>query len=356
MSSQRQRQPELRQGTRRLTDVADDGDTDAVSEEQQYQEQGVCPECDSTHVTDDGSETVCGDCGLVITDQTIDRGPEWRSFDDGENGTNARRTGAPVTEMLHDKGLTTQISWQNKDANGQTLSARKRKRMGRLRKWQERCRTSDSKERNVKHAITEIDRMASALGLPENIRETASVIYQKAVEEDLLIGRSIEGMTTASLYAAARQGNVPRTFDEFAPVSKVDALEVKRAYRHLNQNLGLNIQPARPEEYLPRLCSELDVDDEVKRRTRDILSDTEGEAWRSGKNPIGLAAAAIYAAGVIECPKEYTQSDIGEAADISDVTIRNRYRQFLESYSDHNTDSRMPAGVQRQSGVTADSD
>ena len=47
--------------------------------------------------------------------------------------------------------------------------------MHRLRKWQERIRTKDAGERNLQFALSEIDRMASALGVPRSVREVADV-------------------------------------------------------------------------------------------------------------------------------------------------------------------------------------
>ncbi|WP_275264639.1 transcription initiation factor IIB, partial [Halobellus captivus] len=149
-----------------------------------------CPECGSTDLKtdDERGETVCGDCGLVVDEDSIDRGPEWRAFDSAERDKKSR-VGAPTTNLMHDKGLSTNIGWQNKDAYGNSLSSTQRQKMQRLRTWNERFRTRDSKERNLKQALGEIDRMASALGLPENVRETASVIYRRALDEDLLPGR-----------------------------------------------------------------------------------------------------------------------------------------------------------------------
>src|SRR6056297_2930716 len=189
-----------------------------TEEEEQVEEESeqstACPECGGHVITDDEhGETVCGDCGLVITEDSVDRGPEWRAFDASERDSKSR-VGAPTTQTMHDKGLSTSIDWRNKDAYGNSLGTRQRQKMQRLRKWNERFRTRDSKERNLKQALGEIDRMASALGLPENVRETASVIYRRALDEDLLPGRSIEGVSTACVYAAARQAGVPRSLDE----------------------------------------------------------------------------------------------------------------------------------------------
>jgi transcription initiation factor TFIIB len=290
----------------------------------------LCPECGGALQTDEAqAETVCGDCGLVVDEAAIDRGPEWRAFDAGEKDQKSR-VGAPTTKMMHDDGLSTNIGWQNKDAYGNALSASQRQKMQRLRTWNERFRTRDHKERNLKQALGEIDRMASALGLPENVRETASVIYRRALAEDLLPGRSIEGIATASLHAAARMGNVPRSLDEMAAVSRVDQPTFKRAYRYIVRELSLEVQPADPLEYLPRFASELDLSDETERRARELLETAKRQNVHSGKSPVGLAAAAIYAAGVL-CNDALTQSEVSAATDMSEVTIRNRYQELLQA-------------------------
>ena len=303
-------------------------------EEEQSEETGeevlVCPECAGNLASDaEHGETVCEECGLVVDEEEIDPGPEWRAFDSKEKD-NKSRVGAPTTNMMHDKGLSTNIGWQDKDAYGNSLSSRQREKMQRLRTWNERFRTRDSKERNLKQALGEIDRMASALGLPENVRETASVIYRRALDEDLLPGRSIEGVSTASLYAAARQAGTPRSLDEIAAVSRVDKDEIARTYRYVVRELSLEIQPADPESYVPRFASDLDLSEEVERRARQLLQNAKQEGVHSGKSPVGLAAAAVYAASLLTNEK-VTQSEVSEVANISEVTIRNRYHELLEA-------------------------
>jgi len=230
---------------------------------------------------------------------------------------------------MHDKGLSTNIGWQDKDAYGRSLSSRQRQKMQRLRTWNERFRTRNSKERNLKQALGEIDRMSSALGLPKDVRETASVIYRRALEEDLLPGRSIEGVATSSLYAAARQMGTPRSLDEMANVSRIEDMEFKRTYRYVVRELGLEVKPADPASYVPRFASDLDLSEEVERRSRELLSRAQSNGVTSGKSPVGLAAAAIYAAALL-CNERVTQSDVGEVANVSEVTIRNRYQELLE--------------------------
>ncbi|QLH81406.1 transcription initiation factor IIB [Halosimplex pelagicum] len=291
-----------------------------------------CPECDGRVVEhEDRGEATCAECGLVLDEDAIDRGPEWRSFEDGDRDGKSR-VGAPTTELMHDRGLSTNIGWRDADAYGETLSARKRARMQRLRTWDERFRAKDAQERNLKQAFGEIDRMASALDLSEPVRETAGALYRRAVEAELLPGRSIEGMATASLYAATRQHGAPRRVTEFADVSRVRKKRVQRAYRYLKQELGLAIEPEDPTRYVPQFASSLDVSDEAERLARELLDVAKREGAHSGKSPAGLAAAAIYAAANLTNEK-LTQAAVSSVADVSRVTIRDRYQELLDVYA-----------------------
>ena len=305
----------------------------ASEAESRAESENTCPECGGNLVSDEvHGETVCAECGLVVAEDSVDRGPEWRAFDSAERDSKSR-VGAPTTKMMHDKGLSSTIGWEDKDAYGRTLSSRQRQKMQRLRTWDERFRTRNSKERNLKQALGEIDRMASALGLPENVREMASVIYRRALEEDLLPGRSIEGVATAALYAAARQSGVPRSLDEVAAVSRVPEMEFKRTYRYIVRELSLEVQPADPESYVPRFAAELDISEEAEHRARELLKAAKEAGVHSGKSPVGLAAAAVYAAPLLTNEK-ITQSAVAEVTNVSEVTIRNRYKELLEAADD----------------------
>ena len=229
-------------------------------EEGEVESEGVrgCPECGSENLvkSSDRSELVCDDCGLVVEEEKIDPGPEWRAFNHQERQEKSR-VGAPTTQTMHDKGLTTTIDWKDKDAYGRSISSKKRSQMHRLRKWQERIRTKDAGERNLQFALSEIDRMASALGVPRSVREVASVIYRRALKEDLIRGRSIEGVATSALYAACRKEGIPRSLEEISEVSRVERKEIGRTYRYISQELGLEMEPVDPKKYVPRFCSEL---------------------------------------------------------------------------------------------------
>jgi len=192
-------------------------------DKQKIEETVKCPECGSTHLSRDYSraELVCRDCGLVIDQDLIDHGPEWRAFDSEQREKRAR-TGAPMTYTIHDKGLSTMIGWTNRDSYGKSIPTRNRAQLYRMRKWQRRIRISDATERNLAIALSNLDRMSSGMGLPRTVRETAAMIYRKAALKNLIRGRSIEGVSAAALYAACRQCLVPRTLDEISSIARID--------------------------------------------------------------------------------------------------------------------------------------
>lgn len=289
-----------------------------------------CPDCGSTHLSRDYSraELVCNKCGLVIDEDFIDHGPEWRAFDSDQKEKRAR-VGAPMTYTIHDKGLSTEIDWANKDSYGKTIPTRNRAQLYRLRKWQRRIRIADATERNLALALTNLDRMASGLGLPRMVRETAAMIYRKAALKNLIRGRSIEGISAAALYAACRQCHVPRTLDEISHVAHIPRKEIGRNYRFVSKEIKLKLLPTAPEDYISRFCSELKLGAEVQVKAMEILKLAAEKALIIGRGPTGNAAAAIYIASVL-CGDRRTQREVADIAGVTEVTIRNRYKEIVK--------------------------
>jgi len=297
---------------------------------QKIEETVKCPECGSTYLSRDHSraELVCKNCGLVIDEDFIDYGPEWRAFDSNQREKRAR-TGAPMTYTIHDKGLSTMISWKNRDSYGKSIPTRNRAQLYRLRKWQRRIRISNSTERNLATALSALDRMASGMGLPRTVRETAAMIYRKAVLKNLIRGRSIEGVSSAALYAACRQCNVPRTLDEISNASSMSRKDIGRTYRYITRELGLKLMPTSPQDYIPRFCSALKLSADVQAKTLEIIKGAVDRKLTSGRGPIGIAAASLYIATIL-CGERRTQREVAEVASVTEVTIRNRYKELAE--------------------------
>jgi transcription initiation factor TFIIB len=272
-------------------------------------------------------ELICRKCGTILEDNLIDDGPEWRAFNTQERSKRSR-VGSPTSFTVHDKGLSTQIGWEDRDSYGKKLSPNQRSQIYRLRKWHVRSRVHSSVDRNLAQAMSELDRLSSQLGLPKSVKETASVIYRNAIHKRLIRGRSIEAMIAAAAYAAARQRRVPRTLDEIARNSRVNKKELGRCYRLMIHELNLKIPLANPTDYIVRFAADLKLTGTTARRAIDLVNEAKQKGLTAGKDPTGLAAAAIYISGIVEGERR-TQREIADTATVTEVTVRNRYKELV---------------------------
>ncbi|WP_407393164.1 transcription initiation factor IIB [Methanobrevibacter sp.] len=290
-----------------------------------------CPLCNSTEriVDNQRAEISCALCGLVLDESLVDNGPEWRAFDH-EQRDKRTRVGAPLTYTISDKGLTTTIDWKNKDSNGRMISERNRAQMYRLRKWNKRLRVSRAGERNLAHALSEIDRVSSKLDLPRSpVREDASVIYRQATKKQLIRGRSIESMVAASIYTACRRCDIPRTLEEISEMSQVPKKQIGKNYRFLARELNIKLKPTSPVDYIPRFATRLGLSNKVQIKAIDIINISMKNGFNSGKGPTGVAAAALYIASMLLGERK-SQKVVAGVAGVTEVTIRNRYKELSE--------------------------
>ncbi len=284
-----------------------------------------CPECTSINLfwNREKGEVICKDCGLVIEDKMVDFGQEWREFDP-DSGQKKRRAGAPMTYTQYDQGLGTEVG---RTGDLFKLKSKSRNKFFRLRKWQSRISTAI--ERNLKLALSELKRVSSFLKLPASVEEEAARIYTLAVQRGLVRGRSMESVVSGALYAACRRHDVPRTLDELSEASGIEKKEIGRTYRFVTRELGINILPSNPADYIARFASALKLSAEAQSKSIEILEAAQKEELTSGRGPTGIAAAALYVSALINNEKR-TQREVADVAGVTEVTIRNRYKELLE--------------------------
>ena len=285
-----------------------------------------CPECGSANLIHDydTGETVCGDCGLVLYGQMMDKGPEWRAFTQEEKASRSR-VGMPTSYSVHDKGLSTAIGQIDRDAFGRRLPLSTRLLMWRLKKWQIRSRAHSSVDRNLAQAMAELDRLSDKVYIPGPIKEKAAVIYRKALDKRLVRGRSIAAITAAAAYAACRGSGTPRALHEIAEASLVDKRDVARCYRLLLHELDMHMPIADPLTYVSKIAERTGISGKTQGIAIRILREARKKRAAAGKDPMGLAAAALYIA-CLQNNEKKTQKDIAEAAGVTEVTVRNRYK------------------------------
>lgn len=284
-----------------------------------------CPNCGKRTLVEDSNsgELSCSNCGIVVSEKSVDQGPEWRSF--SEDSANRIRTGAPISITRKDMGLSTIIGRSNRDASGRSLGAPMRSSFDRLRRWDSRALAHGSAERNLALALVELEKMGDKLVVSQAVKERAAYIYRKALERGLLRGRSINGIAAAALYAAFRDTETPRTIKDVVSVSNLSRKSIARDYRILVREMDMSMPVADAAKNVNRIASKVGMSEKTIRKAVEIVRITERREISAGKAPMGLAGSALYLAGVME-GEVRTQKEIAEAAGVTEVTVRNRYK------------------------------
>ncbi|TFG32457.1 transcription initiation factor IIB [Candidatus Thorarchaeota archaeon] len=289
----------------------------------------VCMGCGQNIFTEDYTrgEHTCTVCGLVASERTVDSGPEWRAFTAEERNARAR-TGSPMTLTIADKGISTTIDWRNRDANGRVIGGNTRAAIYRMRKWHIRSMLHSSQHRNLGIAMNELQRLSSQLGVPRDVRETAALIYRKSLFKKLVRGRSIESVVAASVYLACRIHRIPRPLDEIVTETNVDRKQVGHSVRRIVSGISINVPLPSAKDLIPRVSSDLMLEGRTIKKATEIINQAKEKYVTIGKAPGGIAGAALYIAGILEEDRR-TQREIAQASRVTEVTIRNRYKELV---------------------------
>lgn len=285
----------------------------------QYQlNSGKCPKCNGGPIITDSEtgERVCSNCGMCATEHIVYDVKEFSA---------STQNGPEISITKPGMGLPTTVDSRDKDAGG--ASVLDRAAMKRLRMWDARSQALEPEDRNLKQAMEELKMYAEKITVPQAVRERAAYIYRKALEKNMVRGRSITGMVLASLYAACRGLGVPKTLKDLAAVSTMKKKDIGRCYRLLLRDLDLTMPVPPPQEYIPRIASKADLSEPIKREAYSILKRAADAGIQPGKAPMGLAGAALYVA-CLKFAAGRTQKDIAVAAEITEVTIRNRFKSL----------------------------
>ncbi|NPA05487.1 MAG: transcription initiation factor IIB [Crenarchaeota archaeon] len=297
-----------------------------MSHSEREEKYGSCPP-EYIVFDEERGEYICTLTGEVVEEAAIDLGPEWRAYTPEEKARRSR-VGAPLSHVLPDYGVLTTMGTY-RDATGRKLEARARLEAERLRRLQAKLRTTTSLERNIEQAAREITRLVEALSLPRSIIDDAMLIYRQAAEKGLVRGRSLESVAAAAVYAACRLRSIPKTLDEISDLVKGGRKEVARCYRLLIRELRIRMPLADPTRYVSKIVSALSLSSRVEKRAIEILLQARRLGLTAGKDPAGLAAAAVYIAA-LELNERRTQKEIAQAAGVTEVTVRNRYKELVQ--------------------------
>lgn len=295
----------------------------------------MCSMCKSGKtVTDpESGELICRNCGLVISDKAQESRPEWRAFT-SEEANDRSRTGIPSSLARHDMGLSTVIGRTDRDASGRAIDISMRSTMGRLRAWDFRTQAHSPTDRNLRQAFSELDRLKDKLRLSDAAVEKTAYIYRKAQERGLVRGRTISAMVGAAIYIACRETGTSRTLKDIAEIGNIKRKDLARIYRIVVMELDLKIPMIDPMKCIVRVANRANLSERTKRMAMSIMKNVTKSGISAGKDPMGLAASVLYLA-CLNSGESKTQTDIADAAGVTEVTVRNRYKN-LKSQLDLN--------------------
>ncbi len=289
-----------------------------------------CPECNSTKLNYDAQrgELICSNCGLVVEESHIDSSQEWRAYNQEQFNKRAR-TGSPKSLLTYDN-YGSVISYSNRDIFGNKISPKKASQMFRLRTLQRRAVFQYGTERNLLFALSEIRRIGSQINLPQKVLETASLIYRKILKSGLIRGRSTEALVAASIYLACRLQNQPETLEDVCKETRLSKKKLAKNYRLLLNNLNMKMPLTNIETKLEKYGNSMQFPTKVINEAKEILQKAKATKITVGKNPNSLVAAALYISAIknnIHC----AQKDISSKCQITEVTLRNRYKEFVKA-------------------------
>ena len=264
-------------------------------------------------------EIVCGGCGLILVQNLADASYENNGYTQ-EDFMKQTRTGPATSLTMFDKGLSTVIG-SNKDSSGNALPSKTKYEFNRLRTWDQRSKSR--KTATLSKAFTLLHSMKTKLGVPDNVVENAAYIYRKIVSAKLTRGRTMASLISASLYAACREHNIPRTLDDIAKAGNVERRILSRDLRTIIKKLGLNLNQYDTASFISKISNNMNLKEKTKRGAFEILKRCEEEEITAGKHPVAQAAASLYISCILN-GERVSQKKFSVEAGVSDVTIRNR--------------------------------
>ena len=276
-------------------------------------------------------EIACGSCGIVSSDQIVDQGSESVGSNPNDYMNNSR-VGAKRSLKMIDMGLSTIIEAKDRDVTGKPLSLENRRMFYRLRMWDRNSRSAAS-SKSFQKAFILLDAISSKLGLPESVVEETAYLFRKIAARKILAGRSTSAMLCATIYITCRITDTPRTLQDVVEAGNIKKKVLQRTYRFLAKELDLSPEAYSPSEFVTRIAKGLTLSEKTQRLAFKILDLCAKKQVSTSKNPMAMAAAAVYLASTIT-GESVSQLKISKISGISAVTIRERKKEIVMKIGD----------------------
>lgn len=286
---------------------------------------------------------VCSETGEVLAENIISDEREWHAYTPEEKHRRPR-AGDIVSYAKPYLGVRAALA-PPRETVGKRISRAAR---GVRRERVKLGRTLAEVER----AVTLIVDVANRLDLPDPVKEEAARLYREAVEKGLARGRSTASLALATLYIACRKYRTAYMMGEIAeglgvPANSDILREAFKVYRLLARALNVNLPFTGSDHFIYRIAGALNLPERVVAEALRIADAARSKGLASGKDPRGLAAAAIYLAQ-LKHGLNLSQHHVAGAGGITVVTLRNRYKEIKEILGGEESGSVRPLETGRR--------
>jgi transcription initiation factor TFIIB len=186
-------------------------------------------------------------------------------------------------------------------------------------------------ESNLKIAMDKLDILKNKLALSNTLKEKSIHLYKKIIEKNIPKGRSVDAMVAATIYAACRDSDTPRTLNDIIKATGLRKNSIAKCYRAILVTLNLQMPVSDIEQCVLRIGKGMGVSEKVKKHAMTILNNAKKRNHLAGKDPMGVAAAAIYLAS-IDNGEKISQGELARTAMLTEVTVRNRCKGLRSIY------------------------
>ncbi len=175
----------------------------------------------------------------------------------------------------------------------------------------------------------ELVRGVERLNLPYSTLNTALNIAHEIISRKIVGRFSLKAFAASILYLACKEEGHPILLKEICNAMSLNKKDTKRAlmiYSIIVKKFRKTSKPS-VDKYVERLTTLLALDEKVKYKVLETIEEVRKRGLVSGRNPVSIVAASIY----YVCKKfkiPITQKEIASKAFITEVTLRNRYKEL----------------------------
>ena len=261
-----------------------------------------CPNCNSTKFQDDltSVERICKKCGMTVSM------PEERN-----DGRKSRyRLGTKTN---------------TKNSSGKTIKGRQQT----IQKKRKYAESTDQNTVKISLTLKKLEEKILSFSGHEEfhpVSERALFILEKSKKRKCLATKETIAKTCAAFYAACREVNISKEIRQIAKSQNVYEKRVRMIYRFMLREFPeLEPKPDDPKLKLQKMITGMSVkqEDQLKAQIKagKIIERFSKLSESSGRNPSGIAAAAVYLS-----VKGLTQNEASECSGVSLSTIASNVK------------------------------